>query len=192
MRIEISKKIPSWHRLSFFSRSPIFKTSIIIMFIIPIWARLANNIDSQTDNYTHYVIGFLDNKIPAIPNNLLRIFWASLSTNIAYILYTFFCPKIIKYKNFQHWLDEDEEAISNYNTEIGERGRTSEDNVIKDLKDKYQKEINQSNYHKEFLRFLISLLYIFSSIMMGYVMLYQIIPVLIITDLVKLISPYTF
>lgn len=99
-KIELKKIIPSWYQLSFCSRSPIFKSSIVIMFIIPIWARIANINPQETNSFTHYLIGFLDNNIPLIPKNLLRIFWASFSINVAYIIYTISCPKKYSIKIF--------------------------------------------------------------------------------------------
>jgi hypothetical protein len=178
----MTQLIPSWRKLSFHGRSPLFKTSIAIMIIVPIWARLSGAIEyGQHDPLV--LNQLLDATLPPLPDNLLRLFWTSFITNISNITYSFFCPLILRrYSNFKQWYEQDEGAIINWLSMRHKLGTSKDDEILDNLRCSYNNEIDSKAFSYPAVRLFITMLYVVSLLLTARVILEQIILVFKVTN----------
>jgi len=165
--------LPSWRNLSFRSRTPLFKASLAMTIIVPMWARLidlAGSVEPQQNG-----LHLLDSNILAIPDNLLRLFWASFAVSLAGILYSLTCPIVLRrYRSYQQWLDLDEEANVQRSKLLNQRGSDSLSEIDIELKDSYIRTIAGQSFTYPWIRFTIALLYVVASYLIIRVMATQI------------------
>ncbi len=184
-----AKWIPTWCQIKKFSNLPGLKISYVVPLIVPILASAVKAIET-VPFLMKALLYVLDTNVLDIPQNMLRIFWASILIAIFHAFSKFFFPVILRddcKKN--EWKVSSYEAIAEKLNLQNSLGESNSELIAKEMDNFYDQQVYSQNFGRWFLRLLLGLLLLFAVSLLLLVAYSQISLVFKVTTIVGLFFP---